>query len=881
MLFTQRVWVRLQRLFRRERAAQLLDDELQFHLDEQIAENVASGMSEQDARYAAKRAFGNSTMVKEETRESWGWIWLEQIGQDLRYGFRALRKAPGFTAVAVVTLALGIGADTTICSLVDASLLRPLPFTDPAHLVMVFNHFPDLDEGPASYADFQDWRNQNQVFEDIAAMFPRNLNWTGRGEPEQVRAGLVSDRFFSVTGTQAAAGRLFLPRDQAKGAESVCVLSYRLWQTYLGGQSEVIGKALLLSGKSYTVVGIMPASLASDFSPWAKIDLWIPLETDPPWNQRGTNYLNVVARLKQGITLERARTDMDLIQDALNAHYPGNKHDVRVVSLTESLVRNARPILLVLFAAVGFVLLIACVNVANLLLVRTSSRTREFAIRQALGSGRPRLYRQLMIESLLLGSLGGIAGIFTTVWGVRLLNGDLFSTFTPVRAAGIDHRVLGFTVAVTLVAALLFGMIPAFHASRVNLNQAFKEGAPTGSEGKSRRVARGALIVVEIAAACVLLVGAGLALKSIVRLGHVATGFHPQNVLTLNISLPGRRYNEDSKITAFYQQLLDRVGALPGVLMAGAVTNLPLEGTTTGDFKIKDRVPFPAGQKPTAEKEIASPGYFEAMQIPLIQGRSFLASDGPTAPKVVVISQSMARQFWPGQNPIGQYMDAGFGRQLPNGQPDWQEIVGVIQDVKYDSLEQTSGLALYLCSLQYPASMALVVRTAGEPLQMAQTVREQVFAVDPDQPVYGVESMDQIVDKSIDNRRAPSYLLEIFAALATLLAAVGVYGVMSYSSSQRSHEIGIRMALGAQRKTVLRLVLAQAARLTLLGVVIGLAAALALTRLMKTLLYGVSATDPLTFVGVAILLVSVALAASYIPARRALRVDPMVALRYE
>ncbi|HYL62156.1 MAG TPA: ABC transporter permease [Candidatus Methylomirabilis sp.] len=801
--------------------------------------------------------------------------------QDARFGLRMLGKNPGFAAIAVLTLALGIGANTAIFSLVDATLLRPLPFPEPDRVMAVFNHFPDLDEGPASYADFQDWRKQNQVFDEMVAMFPRNLNWTGKGEPQRVRTGFVSDNFFRTLGMQPVQGRLFNSSNQAKGAEPVCILSFEFWQNEMGGNADAIGKTLLLNGKSYAVIGVLPAWLAADFGPLANIRVWAPLEADPPWTQRGTNYLNVVARLKPGTTLALARSQMDALQGGINAQFPGNKHDVRIVPLAESLVGNTRPILLVLLGAVGFVLLIACVNVANLLFARATGRRREFAVREALGSGRWGLIRLSLVESSLLGLVGGVLGILLAIWGIHAVMAAWPSNVTRIADARIDGRVLTFTTAMTILAVALFGAIPAVQGTRISLNEVLKEGSQKSSEGKGRRRSRGLLVVLETSLACMLLVGAGLTLKSIEKLSRVSPGFNARGVLTMKIALPGRKYSEDTKISSFYSRLFERTAALPGVRSVGGVTDLPLDDTTTGDFKIEGRAPFPPGQEPTAEKEIASPGYFETMQIPLIQGRYFEASDQAGVQKVALISESMARVFWPNQNPVGQFIDAGFGKDLPNGQPDWQQIVGVVHDIAYDSLDQKPSYAIYLCSLQYPASLELVVRTTSEPLLMAQAVKAQVFAVDPEQPVYGINSMENIVGHSIERQQDSTFLLGIFAALATLLAAVGIYGVTSYSTRQRTHEVGIRMALGADAWDVIRLVAIDGMALVLAGILLGMTGALALTRFLTSLLYGVAPTDFASFFAAFVLLTAVAFLACYIPARRATRVDPILALRYE
>ncbi len=804
---------------------------------------------------------------------------MQTLWQDLRYGLRMLIKHPGFAAVAVSALALGIGANTAIFSVVNAVLLRPLPYRNPERLVMVWEDHRGRG-GPErewlSPADWQDWREQNQVFERIAAMLDWGPTLTGQAEPESLVGAAVSHDMFAALGSEPTLGRSFRPEEDRAGAERVVVLSHGLWQRRFGSDPRIIGQALMLSGDSYTVVGVMPAGFK--FPVIANAELWRTLRPAlNPGCQRGCVVLRAIARLKPEATLERARTEMTAIARRIEEQYPQSNKGVgaTLIPLHEQLVGNLRDAMLVLLGAVAFVLLIACANVANLMLARSAAREKEMAIRAALGAGRTRIVRQLLTESVLLALVGGALGLLLAYWMV-----DLLVSFSPPSALrvdeiAIDGRVLGFTLGLALLTGLVFGLAPAVQVSRTDLNHSLKEGgrdAPSGARGGRLR---GALVAAELALALMLLVGAGLLIKSFVMLQRVDPGFNPDQVLTLNVALPSINYPDRPQITAFYTQLLDRIKALPGVQSVGTTSSLPLGGNDSDtDFVIEGRPPSPPGQQPVAWYGLVSPDYFRALGMRLVRGRVFTERDDEKASRVVIISEAMARRYFPAEDALGKRLGTG-----PNA---WREIVGVMADVKQFGLEIDARPTMYLPDRQSPArAMTVVVRTTAEPLQLAAAVRAAVWEGDKNLAMAKVMPMAQLVSTSIAQPRFILLLLGIFAGVALALAAVGIYGVMSYTVTQRTREIGVRMALGARPRDVLRLVVGQGLLLTALGVGIGLAGAVGLTRLMRTLLFGVQPTDPATFALIALLLAGVALLACYLPARRAAKVDPMVALRYE
>jgi putative ABC transport system permease protein len=796
-----------------------------------------------------------------------------------------LGKSPGFTAMAVLALALGIGANSAIFSVVNTVLLRPLPYKDPDRLVMVWYHVPQkgLKQFSASPLDFIDWRDQSQVFEQMAAFDSLSFNLTGKEEPERIEGARVSASLFPLLGVKAALGRTFLAEEEQPGHERVVILSHGLWQRRFGADPGFIGQTLTLNGSSYTVVGILPAS----FKFPDKEELWTPLAFNPEQlieSARGGRSLLVIGRLKPAVTLRQGQTEMSTIARRLEQRYPvtNTGWGIHLVPLHEQEVEEYRLALLILLGVVGFVLLIACANVANLLLARAATRQKEIAIRTALGATRRHVIRQLLTESLLLAGLGGALGLLLALWGIDLLVAVCPADMPRVQEVRLDGHVLGFTLLVSLLAGVIFGLAPAFQASQPDLNQSLKEGGWKSRALPGRHRIRNLLVVGEVALALVLLIGAGLMIKSFLRVRSVHLGFNPEHVLTMQIALPPSQYAAGHPVSAFYRQLLARIEELPGVQSVGAVTVLPLSGDVSAtSFTIEGRPPLPTGEFLLANYRAISPHYFRTMGIPLLQGRDVAERDGEAAPTVVVINQTMAQRFWPGEQPLGKRL-----RLKVKGQQISCEIVGVVGDVKYAELNAKATPEIYWPYAQnlrpgYTSNMTLVVRTASDPVSMAAAVRSQVQAVDRNQPVFNIKTMEQYVVQAVASWRGATLLLSLFAALALVLAAVGIYSVMSYSVTQRTHEIGVRMALGAEPRDVLRLVVGQGMMLTLIGVIAGLAAAFALTRVMSEMLYGVSPTDPTTFAAIALLLAAVALMASYIPARRATKVDPMVALRYE
>ncbi len=796
--------------------------------------------------------------------------------QDVRYGLRMLGKNPGFTVVAVTALALGIGANSAIFSVVNAVLLRPLPYKDPGRLVKVWETYPQFPKVEASVPNLLDWKAQNHVFEEIAAYRTgeNGFNLTGVGEPERIQGTFASASLFPLLGMQAALGRTFLPKEDKPGGEPVVILSHRLWQRRLGSDPSLIGKAVTLNGRSYMVVGVMPRGFA--FPSWA--ELWMPM------GQMGTDELTsrvyhpleVIARLKPGITLMQAEAEMDTISHRLQQQYPKTNRgwNVRLVPLDQELLGNLRRALLVLLGATGLVLVIACANVANLLLARAAARQKEIAIRAALGAGRWRLTRQLLTESVLLSFLGGALGLLLALWVLDLLVALGPTEIPGVKEIGIDARVLGFTVLISFLTGAIFGLVPALQVSKTDLNETLKEGARTSTSGFHGSRLRSPRVVSEVALALVLLVGAGLLIKSFLRLLRVDPGFNPHRVLTLRIDLPDSKYSSNDRIAAFYQQLSQRIKTLPGVETVGMINYLPLspESTNRTRFTVEGRPVSEFETLPVAELRSINPDYFRAMRSPLLKGRYFIDTEKVS---VCIINETMARRFFPHEDPIGKRVNTGD--LAP--QPFWLSIIGVVGDVRHFGLDDRARFDVYVNSTE--SEMYLVVRTASDPLSLAPAVRREVQAVDKDVPVSNVTTMDQILSNSLSSRRFSMLLLGIFAGLALILAAVGIYGVISYSVTQRTHEIGIRMALGAERSDVLRLVVRQGMVLTLAGVGAGVAGSLALTRFLSSLLYEVRPTDPATFVSISLLLTGVALLATYIPARRATKVDPMVALRYE
>ncbi len=806
---------------------------------------------------------------------------MNTLLHDFRYALRMMLKSPGFTAVAVMALALGIGANSAIFSVVNVTLLRPLPYEDPDRLVIMWEKAKMMDTSVA-YLNFVDWRDQNQVFEKIAASRRDSFNLTGRDQPERLQGRMVSADFFSTFGIKPALGRDFLADEDRVGATPVVILDYGFWQRRFGGDPSILGNQLTLNNKNFTVIGIT----SQTFQYGSGADLFVPLgQWADQYQERGNHPgIYVVARLRPGVTEDEARAGMNAIQERLGQQYPQSnaERQIHLTSLYKDTVGDIQPMLLVLLGAVAFVLLIACANVANLLLARSAVRQKEIAIRTALGASRWRIIRQLLTESVLLGLIGGAFGLLIAMWGTDFLASSIPDDIPRLRQASIDYSVLGFTLLVSVVTGIVFGLVPALQASSLTLSESLKEG-DRGSTGSRHRV-RGALVIAEVALALVLLIGAGLMIESLLKLGDIRPGFDQKNLLTMQLSLSVGK-DDGKKVADFFDRLERNVQSLPGVESVSFSNGLPFAGASETSFLIEGRPAPEAGQANMAVFYLVSSDYFKTMDIPLLKGRYFSRQDNKDSPFVAIIDEDLAATYFPGEDPIGKQ----FVSKAP-GIPNF-EIVGVVKHVKHYGLdgEVPVQAQLYYAFEQIPdqflamvaSNMNLTVRSSGDLMSLAGAVREQVIATDSNQPVYDVKTMEQRLDESIATQRFSMFLMSIFAALALVLASVGIYGVMSYSVTQRTHEIGIRMALGAETRDIVKMVVGQGMTLAGTGVIVGLGAAFGLTRLMTTLLYGVSATDPLTFGSISLLLAIVALAACYIPARRATRVDPMIALRYE
>jgi predicted permease len=811
---------------------------------------------------------------------------ISALWQDIRYGFRMLRKNPGFTVIAVLALALGIGANTAIFSVVNATLLRPLPYKEADRLVMVWNREPEDEKAAIAPADFLDWRDRNTVFEQMAASRSWSFNLTQSGQPERILGAVANASLFPVLGVSAAIGRTFLPEEEMSGTGRVVVLSHGLWQRLFGSNPGVVGQKLVLNGESFTVVGVMP----DGFQYPQGAELWVPPRhivpesptagaTSDATKVRDNHYLRVIARLKPQATLNQAKAEMETITRQLEQQYPETNtgYGINLVPLREDLTGKIQPALVILFCAVGFVLLIACANVANLLLARATARRREIAIRTALGASRWRVVRQLLTESVLLSVMGGGLGLLVALWGIPSLLAISPLDIRRVKEIGIDGQALGFTLLVSLLTGIVFGLAPALQASNPDLNESLKESARGAAGGVGRSRLRGLLVVAEVALSLLLLVSAGLMIRSFLRLQEVSPGFNAERVLTAQLTLSRPDYSEDRQRAALLKEVLARIEAQPGISSASATSTIPLGGGEVSRSFTVGGQPLPVpGKEPGAEYRAIGPHYFRTMGTPLLKGRDFTERDDAQSPGVIMINETMARRFWPNDDPVGQSLTIIGIEKEP------REIVGVVGDVHHFGLDARAEAEMYVPYLQRPMpGVTLMVQSASAPGDVTAAVRNAVREADKNLPVYNIKSMDEVLADSVSSRRFNMLLLGIFAGVALLLAAVGIYGVMAYSVTQRTHEIGIRMALGADRGDILKLVVGQGMILTLIGLFVGLAASLALTRLMASLLYGVTATDPLTFAGVSLLLAAVALLACYIPARRAMKVDPMVALRYE
>ncbi len=812
---------------------------------------------------------------------------METVLKDFRYGIRSLLKRPGFTAIAVITLALGIGANTAIFSLVNAVLLRGLPFADPDRLVMIwedasFAGFPRNTPAPANYVD---WKTQGQSFADMAAQDMRSFNLTGDGEPEKVEAFGVTANYFPLLGIKPALGRAFTNEEDTPGANRVVIINHNLWQQRYGGEQNIVGRQFSLSGEKYTVVGVMPAGFQFLDS---KVGMWVPIGfTAEQLTQRNSHYLSVVARLKPGVNIEQANAEVRAIQQRIAHDHPDEAGRITayVRPLRDELAGDVRRPLLVLSVAVGFVLLIACANIANLLLSRAASRRREMAVRAALGASRMRIVRQLLMEGLLMSAAGAIGGLVLAWWSFSFLQRLIPDGLALSTKLTLDFQVLGFTLLLTFITTLVFALIPAFQISKIDLNLALKQGGGRSGLNAGGNRLRSAMVVAEVALALVLLVGAGLLIQTFFKLQEQYAALRSESVLTLRTVLPDKKYSELSQRTNFYKQVLARVQSLPGVISAGYATSIPLawKGGTSGfvpEGRSLEQLSS-GGIAYDANHRQVTPDYLKTMGIPLQRGRSFNDGDNEQSTKVAIINETMARQYWPGEDPLGKR----FTMDDPNDKATWVTIVGIAGDVRQMGVDEPVKAEMYFPYQQgqepFYTPRDLTIRTSVDPLSLVAAVRNEIHQVDPEQPISNIRTMSQMLGEETASRSLGMTLLTIFAGLALLLATVGIYGVLAYFVVQHTQEIGVRMALGAQRSNILTLVLKKGMTLTLLGVGIGLVIAFALTRLMASLLYEVSAADPVTYVAISSLLTAVAFFACYLPARRATKVDPMVALNYE
>jgi len=871
-------------------------EELSQHLEEEYEWALSCGASEDEARkqvleqLSAPDLLGRElkhveqrvsaagvTLGTEEKINMFADLW-----QDLRYALRTLAKNPAFTSIAIVAIALGIGANTVIFSAVNAVLLRPLPFKNPEQLVMVWENATHLGfpKNTPSPPNFIDWQRQNTVFTGMAAMSERSFNLTGVGEPDRLDGRRVSANLFDLLGVPALLGRTFVPDDDRPGTH-VVLLSYSLWQRRFGSDSNVIGRAITLNGESYNVIGVMPRSVhLPAYGNWND-KVWVPIAfTNEETTERGNHFLDVIARIKPGITLKQAQAEMETIAARLAKEYPryNTRIGATVTPLHEEVVGDIKPALLILLGAVGFVLLIACANVANLLLARAAVREKEIALRLALGASRSRLTRQFLTESVLLALLGGGFGLLLALAGIRVLKTFIPVTISQTQTISIDGKVLVFTALLALLTGIVFGLAPAMHASHSNLNDSLKEGGRDSAIGKKGNRLRDLLVVGEIAVSFILLIGAGLLINSFLHLRNLDPGFRADHLLTMKVDLSELRYPDGERRSVFFDEVLFRIRALPGVQSVAVAGNLPF--TYNGDsmsIAVEGIPDPPPGQWPDVIYRAIGPGYFSTMGIPMIRGRDFTDQDKADSKNVVVISEKTAQHYWPGKDPIGKRLKPG----ATTSDVPWREVIGVVKDVRQNDFIAQPKMQMYFTYRQLKdlAANALIVRTSVEPMSLATSTRDAIWAVDKDQPVANVDTMDHIVSEAIARQRFSMLLLGIFAALALILAAVGIYGVMSYSVAQRIHEIGIRMALGARRTDVLKMIVNQGLKLVSIGMMLGLAAAFLLTRVLQSLLFGISATDPVTFFGISLVLLAVAILASYLPALRATKVDPIIALR--
>ncbi|MGB9461652.1 MAG: ABC transporter permease [Candidatus Acidiferrum sp.] len=874
-------WFR--RIFHKEQSEKHLDAELRFHLEKQIADYVASGVSPEEARRRAQLDFGGLESIKQQTRESRRGNLLETLFQDLRYAARMLRKNPGFSAVAILTLGLGIAASTAIFSVVSAGLLRPLPYRAPSRLVWADEFVPHINDWAVPNPEFTNWSTHNRTFEAMAAYDGGSQsNLTGAGEPERIETSGVTANFLGVLGVHPALGRGFLPSEDRPGGPLVALLTDSLWRRKFSTDPGIVGKSIDLDAQTYTVVGVLPASFRfPDRRETPQCLFAFRLSPEVDWAAQTLRLTRVIGRLAQGVSLSQAQADLAALAAQSNSVMPAalvrtrDGLQVQLTPLHDKIVGDVRLALLVLLAAVLFVLLIACVNVANLQLVRTASRHKELAVRTAIGAGRARLIQQLLTEGASLAAMGGAAGMLVAAIGIRLLRISLPATIAQIGIISIDRRVLLFAIIITCLTAILFGLAPAFRASKPNVKDALKEGGSRATSLYIHRRSHGALVAVEFTLAFLLLIGSGLLIRSFIRLSNVAPGFDPTNVLTVSTELPDSKYSTDQQRQAFFSLILERIHSLPSVHSVGLTTQLPFSPVWGSfSFLIEGQPEPPRGTAPMVFADEVSSDYFQTMRIPMLTGRSFTPSDLAPDSHAIIVSAAFARRFLPAGAPLSKRV------RLHGFESPWSTVVGVAGDVHYAGLDHVSDPQVYVPYFGENAA-SIVIRSDGDPRSLVFAVRAQFATTDPLQPVFDISTMQQRIEGSIEIQRSNMTLITSFASLALVLTAVGIYGVIAYFVSGRTHEIGIRMALGAAASDVLRLVVSQGLVMILTGLTLGLASSLLLTRYIASLLYDVHPFDPLTLICVAVLLVCVALAACYVPARRATRVDPMTALRYE
>ena len=865
-------------LTRKDEMDHELDEEMRFHLERDIEQNIRNGMTPEDARYAALRAFGGVDQSKEECRSARGVGFIDNVVRDVSYSGRVLFKSYAFTIVVVLTLALGIGANTAIFSFANGILLRPLPYPESDRLAVLEE--TSLKEGGinigVSYPNFLDWKEQNTVFQGMATHFGTSrFAMSAGGTPSEIRGTRVSHGLFEVLRVSPVLGRTFTVEEDRPEEDAVVILGYDLWQRSFGGNPNVIGQKIIVSSRPRTIVGVMPRGFRFP----EVSELWVPLAVTTKIYTRTDHGLESIARLKDGVTIAQAQTEMTNIAKRIEEQNPVTNEGLglTVTSLRENLSGSYHDALLILLGVVGCVLLVACVNVANLMLARATARQKEFALRAALGASRWRIMRQLLIESLVLAVAGGVLGFVLSIWALRLLLTAIPGDLPFWMNFSLDWRVLGFTLAITLLTGLIFGAMPALQTSRVDLNDTLKEGGRGNSGVRSR--ARSLLVVSEIAMSLVLLVGAGLMIRSFLRLRSVNIGLDAKNVLTATVLLPRAKYTKDEQRVAFYKQLMERVGSLPGVESASATGTLPLGGNNWGRSLTVEGYPvLPVGQAPSIQHTVVTPGYFRTMGITLLAGRDFNDADTKDGQDITIIDERLARQYWPNQSPLGKRVRFG----PPEDNEPWHTIVGVVSAIRHQRVQEETRPSVYLPHQKIPVGgMTLVARTSVNPKDFIGAVRREVGQLDPDLPVSEVATMEEVVAESIWQPRLYAMLFAVFAGGALLLALIGIYGVMAFLVQTRTHEIGVRMALGASARDVFKLIVGRGMKLTIVGVIIGVGGAIALTRLMHSLLFNTSATDPFTFILISLLLSLAAFFACYIPARRAAKVDPLVALRYE